>query len=325
MSPPKTRIQGQCSSCFKHEPEVRFLLHRRKGHPVEQQVYCVICARKRTAFNYRANKDTINAKSKARRDAHKKELIQQLGGHCADCNLAPGVEWPPSCFDFHHTDGKDHTFSQYLGRDSKRAQLFEELSHCVLLCANCHRRRHEREVPVHVRLGRPLKYPETLEIPPRCVFRPVLRHAHINRLVADTICAILDQPRILKVAAIEEVRAVTKGVSVTTYEAQRASRVLDPKFKNHALFPKLYGMTFAKLRGPLPVKPRETPSRPATVRPATVNDRVIAFLSVNPQSSADQVVVGVGHSNPATVRQLLSRLKATGGAERVSALWSLSV
>lgn len=68
----------------------------------------------------------------------KMQAIEYLGGKCQDC----GVVDDPCIYDFHHLDPskKDLAFGQRGG--SSFVKLKPELDKCVLLCANCHRKRH---------------------------------------------------------------------------------------------------------------------------------------------------------------------------------------
>src|SRR5215471_8228118 len=60
---------------------------------------------------------------------------------CADCKGS----FHPICMDFHHVNGRK-LFSIGMGpsRHSVTA-LRREIAKCIVICANCHRLRHERE------------------------------------------------------------------------------------------------------------------------------------------------------------------------------------
>jgi hypothetical protein len=60
---------------------------------------------------------------------------------CADCG-----EKHPACLDFHHLDEsqKGQTIARMVVRASP-ANIDAEIAKCVVLCANCHRKRHFNE------------------------------------------------------------------------------------------------------------------------------------------------------------------------------------
>lgn len=89
--------------------------------------------------NRHYNKTRINQREKRR--LQKLELINLLGGKCLDCNIVPNDNgWPIDCFDFHHTDkNKEAQVSHLLSNGDK---ALSEAQKCVVLCANCHRKRH---------------------------------------------------------------------------------------------------------------------------------------------------------------------------------------
>jgi hypothetical protein len=108
---------------------------------------CKECANKAAREHYANSIKTETGKNRIRKQRdklrerllqNKKQAIEYMGGSCADCN---GV-FPPSVYDFHHLnkDEKEDNPSAFLKKGLEHAK--EELSKCVLLCANCHRIRH---------------------------------------------------------------------------------------------------------------------------------------------------------------------------------------
>ena len=78
-----------------------------------------------------------------RRDAKRRVnaawLATQKQGPCADC----GGSFPACCMDFHHITGpKLFTVGQGISRSVAAMQA--EIVKCVLVCANCHRIRHNK-------------------------------------------------------------------------------------------------------------------------------------------------------------------------------------
>jgi hypothetical protein len=80
--------------------------------------------------NLKRTQDRRNKKSK---------WVQKLGSRCKDC----GNSYPDSVFEFHHIDSstKDRDPSQLFMLSDEN--ISKELEKCILLCANCHRIRHD--------------------------------------------------------------------------------------------------------------------------------------------------------------------------------------
>lgn len=68
----------------------------------------------------------------------KKRIVEQFGGKCLDCKNS----FPYPVFEFHHLDPSQKDLSWTKMRLVSEERLQNELSKCVMLCANCHRIRH---------------------------------------------------------------------------------------------------------------------------------------------------------------------------------------
>lgn len=77
------------------------------------------------------------ARKKKHRDM-KLKSIEYMGGSCRDC----GGIFHPASMEFHHEDPAVKEKSPGNLMQSTWDKLVVELDKCVLLCANCHRRRH---------------------------------------------------------------------------------------------------------------------------------------------------------------------------------------
>jgi hypothetical protein len=75
----------------------------------------------------------------AKQKAIKKALVDALGGKCSCC----GNTFPLEVYDFHHIGKKDLNPSYMIANRSLEA-VVEEISKCILLCANCHRIEHAK-------------------------------------------------------------------------------------------------------------------------------------------------------------------------------------
>lgn len=77
----------------------------------------------------------------ARQRTIKKALITAMGGCCQKC----GGIFSIAVYDFHHVGKKDENPSTLIANASIE-KIAEEIEKCILLCANCHRVEHEREL-----------------------------------------------------------------------------------------------------------------------------------------------------------------------------------
>ena len=76
------------------------------------------------------------------RQLKKQSWVVKFGSKCYDC----GHAFPDCVFEFHHLDPqtKTHTDPSKVFMFSDK-RIEDELSKCIMLCANCHRIRHYNE------------------------------------------------------------------------------------------------------------------------------------------------------------------------------------
>ncbi len=123
-----------CKTCDSTLPLDRFA-KKGKGY----QSYCKDCRKVWFKAHYQENKTYYKERNKENKNNLRDWLNNYKHGlSCAICN-----ETESCTFDFHHLDPteKEYNISQLVGCNS-RALLEKELSKCVLLCANCHRKVH---------------------------------------------------------------------------------------------------------------------------------------------------------------------------------------
>lgn len=70
----------------------------------------------------------------------KLEAVNYLGGACKDCGLKDQCV---DIYDFHHIDPNKKDF-EIAKNNRKCDKIKQELNKCILLCSNCHRRRHSK-------------------------------------------------------------------------------------------------------------------------------------------------------------------------------------
>lgn len=121
-------LKKKCAKCKELKNTNEF--YKQKTHKYGVMSYCKNC------FNRNVQNRWVE---------RKKQAVNNMGGCCKDCGLKL-KDSHYSVFEFHHLNPseKDSDWSK-LRKKSKTA-IQEELSKCVLLCANCHRIRHAKNI-----------------------------------------------------------------------------------------------------------------------------------------------------------------------------------
>ena len=90
------------------------------------------------------HKHQVYTAQQARGLERKKQLIEIAGGECCDCGYKKNI----SALEFHHVNPQEKSFGIDLRKCScaKWDRLVEEVKKCVLICANCHRERHNPDL-----------------------------------------------------------------------------------------------------------------------------------------------------------------------------------
>ena len=84
--------------------------------------------------------------TKVRRIRTKRKAVALLGGKCVDC----GWSGPLVGYDFHHLDPAEKDFNIGAVSNKSWQVILTELEKCVLLCALCHRLRHDSRDPLWI-------------------------------------------------------------------------------------------------------------------------------------------------------------------------------
>lgn len=73
-----------------------------------------------------------------RRRENKRKIVNYFNNCCFDC----GIQDEPCIYDLHHKDPQEKEFgiAQYLDRVWEK--ILPEIEKCIMLCSNCHRKRH---------------------------------------------------------------------------------------------------------------------------------------------------------------------------------------
>lgn len=124
----------KCIKCGLDKQDNEFVLNRGK-----LASWCNSCKNEKAREWYNKNKKEINQKQSKYRAERKQWFIdykQTL--KCEKCG-----ENHPATLDFHHLDPtkKEFAISDQLWARSKE-KVLEEISKCIVVCANCHRKIH---------------------------------------------------------------------------------------------------------------------------------------------------------------------------------------
>jgi len=76
------------------------------------------------------------------RNKVKLKLIEYKGGCCSLCGFKKSI---PSCYDFHHRNPSEKSFS-ISGKSYSLQRLKEEVDKCDIFCRNCHAEIHYMEI-----------------------------------------------------------------------------------------------------------------------------------------------------------------------------------
>lgn len=132
---------GKCTQCNCELTPENWCntLHRGK---LTIRSWCRECTTKQNAEYRAANRYKYNQNARQRRHERKQRAIEYKGGVCEYCK----GRFHSAAFDFHHLDPNEKDKDPGLMMSMSDENLFKELDKCILLCANCHRVHHFKEL-----------------------------------------------------------------------------------------------------------------------------------------------------------------------------------
>lgn len=101
--------------------------------------YCKPCYSKYSSQRNKKDRVKNNQNAKRRRNIKKEFWIKKFGNKCNDCQQT----FSSCVYDFHHLDPTVKEFDPGRVLYSNKPLADIELEKCILLCANCHRLRHQ--------------------------------------------------------------------------------------------------------------------------------------------------------------------------------------
>ena len=129
-----------CSKCGKEKQESEF--HYKNKKRGKRRSICKLCWSIYHRQHYLDNKDRYRSKASARKKVviteNRKLLLEYFANHsCVLCGEAD-----PIVLEFHHNQGeKDKNIAAMMPYCSWGV-ILEEIEKCEVVCANCHRRKH---------------------------------------------------------------------------------------------------------------------------------------------------------------------------------------
>ena len=120
-----------CKNCEQEKSIDEYYIHYQKGKNGQKWKYFdSYCKKCRIEY---CKERVLNTKQKA---------IEYLGGKCVDCGLFDD----PCVYDFHHLNPNEKEISFGKNKSLSFDKIKSELDKCVLLCSNCHRKRHYNSI-----------------------------------------------------------------------------------------------------------------------------------------------------------------------------------
>lgn len=129
---------------LEHEDTIRYLVETGTSRPtiadalkIDFKDLVLFCKRK----NIKSKRNMFGYLKVKQHRRNKKKILaaMYLGGRCVIC----GYDTSYKALDFHHKNPKNKDFTICTSLNKSWANIKAELDKCELLCANCHRERHD--------------------------------------------------------------------------------------------------------------------------------------------------------------------------------------
>ncbi len=129
-------LTKKCNRCSEIKPISEYHLNKQCRLGVVGT--CKLCNKQRLDKYYSENRSVRQKSANKRNQERKDEAVKHFGGVCFDCKQL----FPNCVFQFHHLDPTKEDVNPSYAISSSPQRMWEELSKCVMLCANCHLIRH---------------------------------------------------------------------------------------------------------------------------------------------------------------------------------------
>lgn len=127
-------MEKTCSKCLIKKEDLDFVF-KNKLKNIRHSV-CKDCQKAYKIKYYNANKESHYKRNIKKNNEMNAYILSIKISGCVVCK-----ETEPTCLDFHHLFNKIESVAR-LKTKGNISKLKEEVSKCVVLCANCHRKLH---------------------------------------------------------------------------------------------------------------------------------------------------------------------------------------
>lgn len=130
-----------CKKCNKDKPNTEF--HKQKRSLSGFQHVCKKCNIKRAKQHYKNNSDTVKKRTRIYQNIFRNAVDKIKRKYtCCFCSMDN-----QKCLDFHHTDYRTKLYNICKLTQCKNSKIIvDEINKCVVICANCHRLLHYKEL-----------------------------------------------------------------------------------------------------------------------------------------------------------------------------------
>lgn len=130
----------KCATCKQEKSLEEF--NKNKTRKDGYQTLCKECNRERSKKYYIENIDKHKKAISNRKYKYRQQLQQLADSYKKECSVC--YEDYPKALDFHHIDKKITSISNACGRLKNKEFIIKEITKCIVLCSNCHRKYHDK-------------------------------------------------------------------------------------------------------------------------------------------------------------------------------------
>lgn len=132
----------KCSVCQVKKDESCFGFKNKKLGKLQSR--CRECQAKYHKQHYELNKQRYLSQTKIRNKKYKKENKNFINDYKSSKGCKYCEEKTPVCLDFHHKDAtvKEANVSRMKNSSHSKKTILKEISKCIVVCSNCHRKLH---------------------------------------------------------------------------------------------------------------------------------------------------------------------------------------